>query len=152
MILILVLYAFRSHFGLKHFNATCHTGPTVGARGCRPLPGPTLETRELTVLMRGIFRVTVRILRTLRRAEELPLAPPFPPLRPLSPCPVAKRAVRGVGNRSRSPRRSRSRELELSEIGSHASSRANSPVPPVPSPPPAAVKRPSCLAAERLIM
>ena len=94
-----------------------------------PLPGPTLETRELTVLMRGICQVTVRILRTLRRAEELPLAPPFPPLRPLSPCLVAERAVRGVGNRSRSPRRSRSRELELSEIGSHASSRANSPVP-----------------------
>ena len=100
-----------------------------------PLPGPTLETRELTVLMRGISGVTVGILKTLRQAEELPLTPPFPPLHPLSPCPGAERAVCGVGNRSRSPRRSRSRELALSEIGSHASSRANSPVPPVPSPP-----------------
>ena len=40
-----------------------------------PLLGPTLETRELTVLMRGICQVTVRILRTLRRAEELSACP-----------------------------------------------------------------------------
>ena len=83
----------------------------------------------IILLMRGLSRVNVRILRTLQRAEELPLTPPMAPLRPLSPCPVAERAVRGVGNRSRSPRRSRSRGLELSEIGSHASSHASSAVP-----------------------
>ena len=81
-----------------------------------PSPGPILETRELTVLMRGALRVAVQILRTLRRAEELqplPLTSPFPPLRPLSPFPVAERAIRGVGTRSTLRRRSRSRELEL---------------------------------------
>ena len=51
---------------------------------------------------------------TLQLAPPLePLTPPMAPMRPLSPCPVAERAVRGVGNRSRSPRRSRSRDLEL---------------------------------------
>ena len=94
-----------------------------------PLLGPTPETRELKKLLRGPLRANVRILRTLQRAEGLPFAPPMAPLRPLSPFLVAERAVRGVGNRSRSPRRSRSRDLELSEIGSHAGSHASSPVP-----------------------
>ena len=97
-----------------------------------PLSGPIPETRELTVLTSDVLSLAVEILQALRTAAQmqpLPPSPPFPPLRPLSPCLVAERAVRGVGNRSRSPRRSRSRELDLSEIGSHASSHASSPVP-----------------------
>ena len=81
----------------------------------------------MNLMMQGISRVNVRILRTLHRAHGLPQ--PMAPCRPLSPCFVAARAVRGVGNRSRSPRRSRSRELELSGIGSRASSHASSAVP-----------------------
>ena len=82
---------------------------------------------SMNLMMQGIWRVNVRILRTLHRAHGLPQ--PMAPCRPLSPCPVAARAVRGVGNRSRSPRRSRSRDLELNEIGSHAGSHASSSVP-----------------------
>ena len=56
-------------------------------------PGPILETRELTMLMRGILRMTVRVLRTLRQAEGY--GRPLSLLRPLSPRLVAKRAVSG---------------------------------------------------------
>ena len=97
-----------------------------------PVRRSTAEGRHLksiNLMMQGLLRVNVRILRTLQRAEGLPLTPPMAPLRPLSPCPVAERAVRGVGNRSRSPRRSRSRDLELNEIGSHSGSHTSSPVP-----------------------
>ena len=95
-----------------------------------PVRRSTAEERHqktMNLMMQGLFRVNVRILRTLHRAHGLPQ--PMAPCRPLSPCLVAARAVRGVGNRSRSPRRSRSRDLELSEIGSHAGSHASSPVP-----------------------
>ena len=76
-----------------------------------PLPGPIRETRGLTMLMRGILRMTVRVLRTLRQAEG--------DGRPLSPRLAAKRAARGgtwVRGHVRKPRWSRSRKLELSEI------------------------------------
>ena len=82
-----------------------------------PLPGPILETRELTMLMRGILRMAVRVLRTLRQAEGD--GRPLSLLRPLSPRLAAKRAVRGgtwVRGHVRKPRWSRSRKLELSEI------------------------------------
>ena len=82
-----------------------------------PLPGPILETRGLTMLMRGILRMTVRVLRTLRQAEGD--GRPLSLLRPLSPRLAAKRAVRGgtwVRGHVRKPRWSRSRKLELSEI------------------------------------
>ena len=99
-----------------------------------PLPGPILETRGLTMLMRGILRMTVRVLRTLRQAEGD--GRPLSLLRPLSPRLAAKRAVRGyvrggqwVRWHVQHPWRSRSRKLELSEIGSHASIHASSPVP-----------------------
>ena len=95
-----------------------------------PLPGPILETRGLTMLMRGILRMTVRVLRTLRQTEGD--GRPLSLLRPLSPRLAAKRAVRGgtlVRGHVRKPRWSRSRKLELSEIGSHASSHASSAVP-----------------------
>ena len=95
-----------------------------------PVRRSTAEGRHLksiNLMMQGLLRVNVRILRTLHRAHGLPQ--PMAPCRPLSPCPVAARAGRGVGNRSRSPRRSRSRDLELNEIGSHAGSHTSSPVP-----------------------
>ena len=95
-----------------------------------PVRRSTAEERHqksMNLMMQGIWRVNVRILRTLHRAHGLP--PPLAPCRPLSPWPVAARAGRGVGNRSRSPRRSRSRDLELNEIGSHAGSHTSSPVP-----------------------
>ena len=95
-----------------------------------PVRRSTAEGRQLkriNLMMQGLLRVNVRILRTLHRAHGLP--PPLAPCRPLSPCPVAARAGRGVGNRSRSPRRSRSRDLELNEIGSHSGSHTSSPVP-----------------------
>ena len=82
-----------------------------------PLPGPILETRGLTMLMRGILRMTVRVLRTLRQAEGD--GRPLSLLRPLSPRLAAKRAARGgtwVRGHVRKPRWSRSRKLELSEI------------------------------------
>ena len=95
-----------------------------------PVRRSTAEGRHLksiNLMMQGLWRVNVRILRTLHRAHGLP--PPLAPCRPLSPCLDAARAGRGVGNRSRSPRRSRSRDLELNEIGSHAGSHTSSPVP-----------------------
>ena len=95
-----------------------------------PVRRSTAEERHqksMNLMMQGILRVNVRIFRTLHRAHGLPQ--PMAPCRPLSPCLVAARAVRGVGNRSRSPRRSRSRDLELNEIGSHAGSHTSSPVP-----------------------
>ena len=82
-----------------------------------PLLGPILETRELTMLIGGILRMTVRVLRTLRQAEGD--GRPLSLLRPLSPRLAAKRAVRGgtwVRGYVRKRMWSRSRKLELSEI------------------------------------
>ena len=94
-----------------------------------PLPGPRPETSGLRVLTRTevtdgvVLAVTVEILQTSRPTDELP-----------PPCPVAERAARGVGNRSRSPRRSRSREIEQSEIESEDCPEVSEASAPVPMP------------------
>ena len=66
------------------------------------LSGPISETRELTVLTSDVLSLTVKILQTLRAAEQLQPLPPFP-LGSAAASVVAVRCRRARGTWRRKP-------------------------------------------------